>query len=172
MAELRKIHASAVPAAMERAERYRLLNEPREAESICRDVLEVVPDHQEAIQTLLLSLTDQFERDLRTMRSEASELLPRISSEYERTYFQGVICERAGKALLCAGYPKPAIYDAVNEAMDLYAQAIDKAPAGDDEAILRWNTCVRMIERHALCPACQAEHEMEIESFDDEVPHR
>ena len=38
-----------MPAALEKALRYRLLNEPVEAESICRDVLEVDPDNQAAL---------------------------------------------------------------------------------------------------------------------------
>lgn len=172
MGELKRIHERAIPAALERAKQYRLLNEPQEGESICRDILEVDPSHQDAIRTLLLALTDQFERDLRTMRAEAVELLARLRSEYERGYYDGVIHERAGKALLEAGYPRAAVYEAVREAMDLYAKAIDMAPDGDDEAILRWNTCVRMIERHGLCPSEAGEHEMEVESFDDEVPHR
>ncbi len=172
MGDLKRIHESAIPAALGRAERYRLLNEPQEAESICRDILEVDASHQDALRTLLLALTDQFERDLRTMREEAADLLQRLRSEYERVYYDGVIRERAGKALLEAGYPSSAVYDAIREAMDRYDRAIGLAPEGEDEAILRWNTCVRLIERHNLAPAQSAEDHMQLESFDDEVPHR
>ena len=42
MFELERISIDAVPAALEKAERYRLLNEPLMAESICLDVLEPV----------------------------------------------------------------------------------------------------------------------------------
>ena len=60
MFELKTLSKSAVPAALAQAERYRLLNEPAEAESICLDVLRVEPDNQDALVTLVLSLTDQF----------------------------------------------------------------------------------------------------------------
>jgi len=45
-----------------KAERYRLLNEPEEAESICRDILDVDPTHEAALVNFLLALTDQFPR--------------------------------------------------------------------------------------------------------------
>ena len=41
--ELKRISQAALPAALAKAERYRLLNEPEQAESICRDVLAVEP---------------------------------------------------------------------------------------------------------------------------------
>src|SRR5687768_15181480 len=53
---LKKMHADAVPAALKKAEHYRLLNEPMQAESICRDILEVDPGHKQAIITLVLAL--------------------------------------------------------------------------------------------------------------------
>jgi hypothetical protein len=49
MAELKQLHKDAIPAALEKAERYRLLNEPGEAESICLDILAVDPDNQRAV---------------------------------------------------------------------------------------------------------------------------
>jgi len=41
MYELKRLTKEAVPRALEKAERYRLLNEPTEAESICQDILRV-----------------------------------------------------------------------------------------------------------------------------------
>ena len=64
MFELKTLAAEAIPRSLEKAERYRLLNEPAEAESICCDILAVEPDNQQAIVTLLLALTDQFETRL------------------------------------------------------------------------------------------------------------
>ena len=55
MSELKSLHKDAIPAALEKAERYRLLNEPGEAESICLDILHVDPENQQAIVTLLLA---------------------------------------------------------------------------------------------------------------------
>ena len=64
MFKLKPLSKEAVPAALEKANCYRFLNEPVEAESICLDILEVEPENQQAIITLLLSLTDQFGHDL------------------------------------------------------------------------------------------------------------
>ena len=61
MFELKPLSEKAVPRALERAERYRLLNEPAEAESICQDVLRIEPENQQALISLLPALTDQFE---------------------------------------------------------------------------------------------------------------
>src|SRR5207248_11695595 len=58
MSELKSLSKEAIPAALEKAERYRLLNEPGEAESICLDILKADPENQQAIITLLLALTE------------------------------------------------------------------------------------------------------------------
>ena len=60
MIELKKLPTESIPAALEMARRYRLLNEPDAAESICLDILVVDPRHQETLITLLLALTDKF----------------------------------------------------------------------------------------------------------------
>ena len=62
MFQLKPLSPEAVPAAIEKAMRYRLLNEPAEAESICLDVLEIDSTNQRALVILLLSITDQFGR--------------------------------------------------------------------------------------------------------------
>ena len=58
--ELKTIARDGIPHALEKAERYRLLNDPAQAESICRDVLAVDADNQDALRALILALTDQF----------------------------------------------------------------------------------------------------------------
>ena len=60
MLQLKNLRSSMVPAALERAKHYRLLNEPELAESICRDVVAVEPENRDAQINLLLSITDQF----------------------------------------------------------------------------------------------------------------
>src|SRR5947208_605571 len=87
MSELKSLHNDAIPAALEKATRYRLLNEPAEAESICLDVLKTDPENQEAIITLLLALTDRFTKGYGVSDTQIKELLGRIRSEYERAYF-------------------------------------------------------------------------------------
>src|SRR5205814_8989764 len=99
--ELKKLSKAAIPAALERAERYRLLNEPAQAESICQDVLAVESDTQQALITLLLAITDQFGQGGSVSR--AREVLRRIQGVYEKAYYAGVISERTGRAQLSQG---------------------------------------------------------------------
>src|SRR2546422_2856210 len=80
--ELKSIHKETVRAALEKAERYRLLNEPGEAESICLDVLRIDPENQQAFVALLLALTDQFEEGFADRVKRAREVLPRLRDDY------------------------------------------------------------------------------------------
>jgi hypothetical protein len=145
--ELKPLSKDAVPAALERAERYRLLNEPIDAESICEDVLAVDPDNQAAQVMLLLSLTDQFNEHLGATMVRARAVATRLSDPYSRLYYGGLIAERAAKAHLkrggfAAGHMA---YELLREALAAYEQAAALAPAENDEGILRWNTCVRLL---------------------------
>lgn len=149
MAELKPISLQGVPGALAKAERYRLLNEPWEAESICRDILAVDPGHEQALVVLLLALTDQFHGMLVTA-DDARELLPRLTDAYQREYYAGVIGERWAKALLETGYGAEAVLDELRAAMSAYERAQQLAPPGNDDAILRWNACVRLVDRHGL----------------------
>jgi tetratricopeptide (TPR) repeat protein len=151
---LKVLSSTAIPAALERAERYRLLNEPTQAESICLDVLEVDPDSQPALILLLLSLTDQF-ADSHPSIQRALTLLPRLTSEYQRTYYQGVIHERQARAQLHRSAPGggSTAYHFLREAMRYYEAAEKIRPADNDEALLRWNTCARTIVSQNLQPA-------------------
>ena len=105
MIELKRISQAALPAALAKAERYRLLNEPEQAESICRDVLAVEPTNQTALVTLLLALTDQFGASSTTSVRRAEEVLAQIGDEYQRIYYAGIIRERWALALLAGGDP-------------------------------------------------------------------
>jgi len=161
MFELKRMSPAGVDAALKKAERYRLLNEPAEAESICRDVLDVDAGHQGALVMLLLALTDQFRaHDGGAQVGAARALLPKLSSEYAQAYYAGIICERWGKRLLERALPGsgPMVYDWLREAMEDYEQAEGLRPAGDDTAILRWNSCARLIMKHGHLrpPAAEA----------------
>jgi hypothetical protein len=148
--ELKPITHEGIPAALQKAERYRLLNDSSAAESICLDVLEIDPDNQEAIVSLLLAITDQFSEEMGQGVHRAREILPRIADEYERTYYAGIICERRARAQLHRGSLGSAevASEGFREAMGWYEKAEPMRPKGNDEAILRWNTCVRMLGRH------------------------
>ncbi len=149
MFELQPLSPQAIDSALEKAERYRLLNEPWEAESICRDVLAVDENNQRAVTTMLLALTDRFSGEGVSVK-EVRELADRLESEYERAYYNGIICERRGKSRLASKIMGigPAVYDWLREAMDWFEKAKELRPAGNDDAILRWNTCARLIMRH------------------------
>jgi hypothetical protein len=152
MFELKRITREAIPAALDKAERYRLLNEPEEAESICLDILAVDPDNQAALVMLLLALTDQFRGGRAECFTEARAVLPRLGGEYERLYYAGIIWERRATARLDQGGAGGAHVAApwMRKAMDYYQQAEAIRPAGNDDAILRWNTCARLCLRHRL----------------------
>ncbi|MDQ2669766.1 MAG: hypothetical protein M3Y31_03965 [Gemmatimonadota bacterium] len=142
------ISAGGIPGALEKAERYRLLNEPSAAESICMDVLAVEPDNQQATIMLLLAITDQFAEGAAEGERRAHELLPRIRDEYKRAYYEGVVCERRGRAAIRSGRGGwgELAYEWLTRAMQAYERAERIRPSGNDEAILRWNTCARMID--------------------------
>jgi hypothetical protein len=157
MTELKKLAPEGVRTALDKVERYRLLNEPWEAESICRDVLEADPGNQPAVVALLLSITDQFRSDLSRV-SEAEAIIDWIDGDYARAYYRGIIAERAGKAHISRGAPgsAPIAYDYLRRAMEWYDRAEPLRPAGNDDAILRWNTCVRLLARFSLEPHREA----------------
>ena len=147
---LKPITREGIPSALQKAERYRLLNDSSAAESICLDVLEIDPTNQEALIALLLSITDQFGEEMSDAVHRARDVLPRIHDEYERTYYSGIICERRARALLHRGALGSADVAAewFREAMSWYEKAEAMRPHANDESILRWNTCVRMLSRH------------------------
>jgi tetratricopeptide (TPR) repeat protein len=147
MMKLKLISREAIPAALEKAIRYRNLNEPAEAESICLDVLEVEPENREALVTLLLALTDQFEDRLAEKVPRALDVLSRLRDEYQKEYYAGVVRERQAKAFLKRALPGSgeAAYGWLHEAMKHYDKAAEIRPPGDDSAILRWNTCARIM---------------------------
>jgi|SRR5215470_16344867 len=142
--ELKSISVQSIPEALAKVERYRLLNEPALAESICLDILAIVPDHQQALISLLLARTDQF--PLQVPAKVAQEVLAKIEGNYEHAYYGGLIWERVGHARIREGGAGGAsAYHALREAMAHYERAIEFASPGNDDAILRWNTCARVI---------------------------
>jgi hypothetical protein len=153
---LKTLSPEAVSRALAKAERYRLLQEPVEAESICLDALQVEPGNHEALVMLLLSLTEQFDEDRPTVVAEAIEVLEKIVDPYEHAYYSGIVWERRAKAQLHRGRMGlgPQVYAWLREAMTWYERAEAIRPAGNDDPILRWNACARLIMRdHRLMPA-------------------
>ena len=150
MFELKRLSNDAIPAALEKANRYRLLNEPGAAESIYLDILAVDPDNQEALKNIVLAMSDRFGKDYAIGDARITEYLTRIKGDYERTYFSGIMYERRGKATLARG--GVGAYELFRQAMDCFETAESMRPAGNDDAILRWNGCARIITRNNLQP--------------------
>ena len=147
MFELKPLTVGAVPAALEKAVRYRLLNEPEQAESICQDVLTVEPENQVAVATLILAVTDRLYGPRPSSPQLARELLPRLQGEYDREYYAGIIVEREGIAWLRSHKPRAGAvaYDCFRRAMVHFEKADSIRPPSNDDARLRWNSCARMI---------------------------
>ncbi len=148
--DLKSLSPEAIPAALEKAHRYRLLNEPEQAESICEDVLRIDAENQTALTSLILALTDRFGSGQPVSPRHVRELLPRLKSEYERAYFAGIIAEREGVSWIRSGQPRSgeAAYVCFREAMKHFEKAEKLRPAANDDAILRWNSCARIIMTH------------------------
>jgi len=103
--ELKKLSKAAIPAALGRAERYRLLNEPALAESICQDILVVEPDNRQAIALLILALSDQFIENIVDNLDHAWSLLSRLNDEYLQAYYQGILFERQARVYMRRAAP-------------------------------------------------------------------
>ena len=151
--ELKRIHEDAIEHAIEKAEHYRLLNDPEQAESICLDVLAVDEDNQRTKRILILALTDQFADKATSSRVKlAREQAKSLTDEYERLYYRGLIHEREARAYLAKGLRGSFAYECFEDAMELFAEAEEKRPKGNDDAILRWNSCLRTVQALGLEP--------------------
>ncbi len=162
-----------VGRALKRAEHYRLLNEPAQAESICRDIVAVDPEHEKAWVCLLLSLTDQFPVDMSDALAQAKLALAQIKDVYLQAYYQGMLHERWGRANWQHGRGSQAVSSWIRQAMQSYQQAMEMAPADDPDPTLRWNTCARMLDKIAkAAPVAKLAIDRDLQSEYDEVPHR
>ena len=155
MFSFKPISKEAIPRALKKAEHYRLLNDPWHAESICLDILEVDPGHQESIYVLIMALTDQFHGQYPPALARVREWTKKLEEPYYQFYCSGLIYERQAIASLRRAAPR-ANYIAHNhliEAMKWYEKAEEVRSDANDDALLRWNACVRLIEKHQIKPA-------------------
>jgi tetratricopeptide (TPR) repeat protein len=146
--QLKIISKAGIPEAISKAELYRSLNEPEEAESICYDILAVEPEHQLALRLLGLAITDQFCGDASDRHGEAGSLFQRLVENYERLYYTGLLHERRAKAQMRLGRPLRTLAPLFAEAMRYFAEAEMIHPPDNDDAILRWNRCARLLQSH------------------------
>ena len=144
--QLKTISKSGIPQALAKAETYRCLNEPEETESICRDILAVEADNQVALRPLGLAIVDQLCGGTTDRRPEAESIFHSMADPYERIYFAGVLHERRARAQLRAGEPAAMLVPLFEDAMACFEEAASIRPAGNDDSILRWNRCVRLLQ--------------------------
>ena len=143
---LKAISRAGIAEAISKVEVYRYLNEPGEAESICRDILAVEPDNQAALRLLGLAITDQFSGGMSDRYAEAENIFRSLKNEYELIYHCGILHERKAKAQLKAGRLPHTVLPIFEEAMRYFEDAERIRPSNNDDAILRWNRCVRLLQ--------------------------
>jgi tetratricopeptide (TPR) repeat protein len=154
-----------VEVALAKAAHYRDLNQPEEAESICRDVLDVEGANQTAWMLLGLSITDRFVSGEAGLLEEAIAAFERLEDPYECAYHLGVAWERIAKAHLQRNEASSAIA-AFEHALSLFERAEQMRPDSPDP-ILRWNRCVRLILGHPRLRAAADEPGEHIVRFGD-----
>ena len=161
MLTLKPLSREAIPGALAKAERYRLLNEPWQAESICRDILAIQPANREARVILVLALTDQFQQGIGTR--EVLEATALLAEEYDRRYYTGIVHERRALALFRQTdfQSSDTVYMLLSHAMEWYEKAEAIRPAGNDDSLLRWNACARFLDRFRHLKPTAREEQLE-----------
>jgi tetratricopeptide (TPR) repeat protein len=154
---LKTISKDSIPEAISKVELYRYLNEPEEAESICRDILVADPENQLAIRLLGLTLTDQFEGRHPDRYAEAEKIFQNLADPYDLVYYRGLLLERRAKAQMKAGVSALSLVGSVHEAMRYFEEAEKIRPPRNDDAVLRWNRCVRLLEKLGHAPVEEQE---------------
>lgn len=154
--QLKTISKSGIGEALAKAKHYRYLNQAEEAESICRDILVVDPENQMALRLLGLAITDQFSGATSDRHQEAHGCFEKLTSPYERSYYAGILHERRAKAQMRAGHLAHSLIASFEKAMECFEEAEKVRPAGNDDSLLRWNRCLRLLQS---IPELSREHE-------------
>jgi hypothetical protein len=160
MFKLKPISKEAIPSAIDRAKRYRLLNQPWHAESICRDVMSTEPDNQQNLIILVLAITDQFTSEKRSKGiNDVLPIIEQLKDLYQKEYASGIVYERQAWAALNRGGPRAGYiaYYHLLDAMEYYERSQKSHPDKNEESVLRWNTCARMISEYNLKAAPEGE---------------
>lgn len=144
--QLKTISKSGITEALGKVQHYRYLNEAEEAESICRDIVAADPENQMALRQLGLSITDQFTGAMADRFKEAEGCFQQLTSPYERSYYLGILYERRAKAQLRSGQLAHTLRATFETAMQCFEEAEKVRPKGNDDALLRWNRCLRLLE--------------------------
>jgi tetratricopeptide (TPR) repeat protein len=159
--KLKTISTSGIAEALSKAQLYRYLREPEESESICQDILAADPDNQAALRLLGLSITDQFTGDVTDRCAEVEAIFRRLTAPYGQHYYLGILSERRAKAQMRAGRPGYVVVALIEEAMRYFDEAEKIRPAANEEAILRWNRCARLLAKLPHSEAVEPSSELE-----------
>src|SRR5581483_2381260 len=148
MPKFKPLSKEAIPAALAKAEKYLLFHEPWQSESICRDVLAIDAGNQAALCALVLALAAQFNESISV--KDAWDAVAGLTSEYDRCYYSGFIEERRAIAILNRGDLRSGtvVHMLFRQAMDWYEKAAAVRPPANDDALLRWNACQRVLLRN------------------------
>ena len=167
MFELKPLSTDAIPAALAQGRAVSAAERTRRGG-------EHLPGHPPRRSSRPESAGHHDPRDHRPVREQrlaghvarARELVARLEDEYERLYYEGIVCERRGRAHLAQGRQASGFlaYDWLKAAMGLFERANQKSPTGNDEAVLRWNACARVLMRHPELEPHEEQRESGIQS--------
>src|SRR5258708_24769501 len=144
--QLKTISKNGIPEALSKVQHYRYLNQAEEAESICRDIVAADPENQMALRYLGLAITDQFTGAMTDRFKAAEENFQKVASPYERSYYMGILYERRAKAQLRSGQLAHTLRASFEAAMRCFEEAEKIRPQGNDDTLLRWNRCARLLD--------------------------
>ncbi len=150
------IHKDSIGTVLDKARQYRSLREPDLAISICIDVFAVDPDNQDALVVYILALTDQCSHGgTKVQHKKIIETIVKLESEFHRHYYTGIFLERKARALLKNPMSQSFAYEGLMEAIAKYEIAEKMAPKHCADPILRYNSCLRTIEKENLQPRAE-----------------
>ena len=115
------------------------------------------------LRTLGLTITDQFTGAPSDRYAEVEKIFQSLKEPYERLYYTGLLCERRVKAQLRAGQAPHTLLPLLERALQCFSEAEKVHPSGNDDAILRWNRCVRLLQSH---PEFESEQVPSLEAWD------
>ena len=140
---VKRISTAGIAEAIAKAELYRSLSEPEEAESICRDILTIEPQHQLALRLLGLPDRSVHRSWVRSYR-EAEEIFQQLNDRMNGTTTLG---SRTSDARKRSSKPGNCLLTVQALRTGSYlSQRLRNSPAENDDAILRWNRCVRLLQ--------------------------
>ncbi len=144
------IHKNTINSALDKAKQYRLLLEPELAVSICLDIFNIDKKHQETIIVYILALSDNLSKQKND--TKIFDAIKLLTSEYHKKYYTGIYHERKALSLMKGNMSASFAYNLFTKAMDFYKQAIEISADDNDDAILRYNSCIRIIQHNRLSP--------------------